>query len=78
MPLYGRPHVGHEKHLCEIIEKGATFSDYFDLIRNAKFVCKQCGRAATKEENLCDPFPIPASGESWEEVERRQLYAGRR
>jgi len=61
MPLYDKPHLGHAKHLCELIEKGATFDEYFHLVRNPKFVCRQCGRAAAKAENLCDPVPILSS-----------------
>ncbi|MCP8304715.1 MAG: hypothetical protein H3Z50_04515 [archaeon] len=58
MPLFEKPHVRHEKHLCSIVESGATLDEYKKLVRNAKSVCKQCGRVAAKEENLCDPVPL--------------------
>ena len=29
MALYKKPHVGHENHLCEMIEKGDTYDEYF-------------------------------------------------
>ena len=28
------------------------------LVKDAKFICRKCGRAATKEENLCDPTSL--------------------
>ncbi len=61
MPLYHKRHVGHEKHLCKIIEDGATFDEYYPLVTNAKYLCRQCGRVATKAENLCDPTPLPSA-----------------
>ncbi len=58
MPLFEKPHVSHEKHLCSIVESGANLGEYKKLVRNAKYVCKQCGRVTAKEENLCDPTPL--------------------
>jgi hypothetical protein len=57
MPLFDRPHVNHEKHLCSYVV-WATLDDYKKLIKNPAFVCRQCGRAATKAENLCDPVAL--------------------
>ncbi len=28
------------------------------FVRGPKYVCMQCGRAAAKAENLCEPTPI--------------------
>jgi len=28
------------------------------LVRNARFICKNCGRAAKDEENLCNPVSL--------------------
>lgn len=52
------PHPGHEAHLC--VAKNVGFiknnlEQYKEYVRNPAFVCKQCGRAAAKAENLCDP-----------------------
>ncbi len=59
MPLYEKPHVSHKEHLCDIVEEHkATLNEYKKLVRNPKFVCIQCGRAAAKEQNLCDPVPL--------------------
>jgi hypothetical protein len=54
----GGPHKGHGKHLCvahvmNYIQTNLT--DYKDLVRNGKFVCKQCGRVAASADYLCDP-----------------------
>jgi hypothetical protein len=53
-----KPHRGHEAHLCMAHNVGFVknnLQEYKKFVRNAKFVCKNCGRAAAKAENLCDP-----------------------
>jgi len=52
------PHLGHERHLCYLIESNFDTESYKALIKNANFFCKTCGRAAAKEENLCEPVPL--------------------
>jgi hypothetical protein len=52
------PHLGHSKHLCHLAESGADLDEYKGLVKNAKFVCKVCGRAAAKAENLCEPVAL--------------------
>jgi len=52
------PHIGHEEHLCYLENVryiDSNLEEYKKLIRNPKFVCRRCGRAAAKAENLCDP-----------------------
>ena len=52
------PHPEHEKHLCYLENVGYMkdkFEDYKKLVKGAAFVCRQCGRAAAREENLCYP-----------------------
>ncbi len=52
------PHPGHEKHLCLLQNTGYikdNLADYKNLVRNGKFVCKNCGRAAASDKNLCAP-----------------------
>jgi hypothetical protein len=59
MVLGDKPHLGHEKHLCYIATSGlTTINEYKPLVKNAKFLCKHCGRVAAKMENLCDPVPL--------------------
>ncbi len=55
----GPPHIGHSNHLCDMVEKGVGDMNTFrKLTKNPKFICKKCGRAAAKEENLCEPVPL--------------------
>ena len=52
------PHKGHGKHLCvaHVMNYVQTnLADYKNLVRNGRFVCKQCGRVAAGADNLCDP-----------------------
>ena len=55
------PHPGHEKHLCFFQNIGLlkeNLDEYKKLIRDAKYVCKDCGRSAANPENLCFPEKI--------------------
>ncbi|MFB0507987.1 MAG: hypothetical protein ACETWT_14750 [Thermodesulfobacteriota bacterium] len=52
------PHPGHEKHLCLLQNTGyikENFSEYKNLVRDPQFVCKNCGRTAANDANLCAP-----------------------
>jgi len=52
------PHPGHDKHLCYLNNLGFLTShpdDYKSLVREGKFVCKNCGRVAAEAKNLCKP-----------------------
>jgi hypothetical protein len=52
------PHKGHGKHLCvaHVMNYIQTnLADYKQLVRNGKYVCKQCGRVAASADYLCDP-----------------------
>ena len=49
------PHEGHESHLCFLQNIGYFMLDFKELVREAKFICKKCGRAATEKEYLCEP-----------------------
>lgn len=52
------PHLGHSKHLCDMAKRGVDLQTFKDLVRNPTVICKKCGRAAAKEENLCEPVPL--------------------
>ena len=55
------PHLRHDEHLCYLQNMGylgSYLNDYKELIRNARFVCKNCGRSAAGEANLCEPEKI--------------------
>ena len=59
LPPDKMPHIGHQKHLCYLAESGeSTLEEVKALVKDAKFVCKVCGRAAATEENLCEPVPL--------------------
>jgi hypothetical protein len=48
----------HEKnHLCRIILQ-KDLGRIKELVKDAQFYCKNCGRAARSEENLCNPSRI--------------------
>ena len=34
---------------------------FFELVRDPKFICKKCGRAAKSEDNLCKPTDLEKS-----------------
>jgi len=55
------PHAGHGKHLCYLHNLGFHLSEpeeYRALVKNSKYVCNNCGRAAAKAENLCKPVKL--------------------
>ena len=55
------PHAMHDDHLCYLVNMGymeSSLDDYKKLIKDAKFVCKKCGRSANDKENLCRPGKI--------------------
>lgn len=59
IPARAVTHLGHGKHLCHLVEDmGIDINEYKKLVRNAKFLCKNCGRVAATEENLCEPIKI--------------------
>jgi len=49
------PHSAHEEHLCLLENIQTNIEDIKKLVRNPKFICKNCGRAAANDRNLCDP-----------------------
>ena len=53
------PHIGHKQHLCNLCESGdCSLEEVKELVKDAKFICKTCGRAAVAEKNLCEPVPL--------------------
>jgi hypothetical protein len=57
---------GHTRHLCEL-HRGQlpkTNPDaYAELVKDPKYVCKNCGRVAAGQDNLCAPVMLG----TWEE-----------
>ena len=55
------PHPGHDKHLCFLDNIGYVKSNlekYKELVRHPNYVCKNCGRVAVDDRNLCKPEPL--------------------
>ena len=55
------PHAMHDDHLCYLVNMGyieSNFNDYKELVKDAQFICKRCGRSANSDENLCQPKKI--------------------
>jgi len=46
-----------ENHICRIILKG-DLERIKKLVKDTRFFCKNCGRAAHEKENLCNPSKI--------------------
>ena len=58
MPETKMPHPNHEQHLCYLQNLGyleSNLVDYKTLVTDSKFVCRNCGRTAEEEKNLCAP-----------------------
>ncbi len=55
------PEEGHQFHLCYLQNVGFVknkLEQYKKLVKDAKFVCTQCGRTAASDKNLCGPRKI--------------------
>jgi len=48
----------HEKnHMCKIVIR-KEFDRVREIVKDARYYCKNCGRAAHEEANLCKPSRI--------------------
>ena len=46
-----------ENHLCRIVVR-KEFDRVREIVKDAEYYCKNCGRAAGNEDNLCRPARI--------------------
>ncbi len=46
-----------KNHICQIIIQ-KDLGRIKELVKGAQFYCKNCGRAAHSQENLCNPSKI--------------------
>ena len=52
------PHAEHEQPLCYLQNMGylgTNAEDCKELVRNTRFFCRNCGRAAADHKNFCEP-----------------------
>jgi hypothetical protein len=55
------PHAMHDEHLCYLVNMGyiqSNFKDYAELVKDPKFICKNCGRGSDSKDHLCQPKKI--------------------
>ena len=55
------PHTGHDKHLCYLVNlrfQESNPEEYKSLIKEPKFYCQNCGRAAASSGSLCNPAKL--------------------
>ena len=55
------PHDGRYNHLCYLVNinyHSFNPEQYKSIVRDAKFICKVCGRVANKAKNLCRPVKL--------------------
>ena len=53
----GGANCHEDNHLCRIVIQ-KDFERVREIVRDAQYYCKNCGRAARHEENLCQPASI--------------------
>jgi hypothetical protein len=41
--------------MCQLVERKTDVKTLKGYVKGAKFICKTCGRAAAKEDNVCAP-----------------------
>lgn len=51
----------HQQHLCYLVNiryHETNWEKYGELVAEAQFVCKQCGRVAAQKDHLCKPTKL--------------------
>jgi hypothetical protein len=50
----------HSQHLCKL-EGDGRVEEIQQLVKDPKYICAICNRAANSEHNLCSPVDVDAS-----------------
>ena len=45
----------HGQHMCQLVKAETPIEELREIVSGARYICKNCGRAAAEEENLCAP-----------------------
>ena len=48
----------HDIHMCMLVAKRTPTEELKKLVTDAKFICRNCGRAVANAENVCAPEKI--------------------
>ena len=51
----------HSKHICELMSEG-NLAEIKKVTREPNFICANCGRSATSDDNLCNPVNVDQIG----------------
>ncbi|MBN1766436.1 MAG: hypothetical protein JW860_14355 [Sedimentisphaerales bacterium] len=55
------PHPGHDHHLCYLVNlrfHERNWEKYAELVEDATYACKYCGRVANDQTYLCKPVKL--------------------
>lgn len=47
-----------KEHMCELADSKSGFKKMRKAARDARYICRSCGRSAADEERLCSPEPL--------------------
>jgi len=54
----GGEHCREPDHLCRVVARQGDSDKVRRLIRDARFICRTCGRTARSSEHLCKPATL--------------------